>query len=280
MGARAARRKCAKLPRLADVSTDQQNSGLEAGLITTATPPPASESPRVDRQHAVRRLWPAPGLHHVHAAQSIPRGDGGRAAILARPAGLGRYLCRHRQRRPGSPERIRKISGHHRAAGRQPPGPVPLRNHLLQPRPGVALGDAVDEIGEMERSIGMPATHPRQFRGHGPGLSILSVSEPMLIVAALMAVYIVLGHSVRELHSSHHHPLHAAIGRRRRGAGPADHAHRAQRHRADRHHPADWHRQKKCHLDDRFRPGGGTKRRQEPRGTRSTKPACCVFVPS
>ena len=33
-----------------------------------------------DRQHAVRRLRPAPGLDHVHAAEPVPRGDGGRAA--------------------------------------------------------------------------------------------------------------------------------------------------------------------------------------------------------
>ena len=47
-----------------------------------------------DRQHAVRRFRPAPGLDHVHAAQSVPRGDGGGAAILAgSPIPDAEFMC-------------------------------------------------------------------------------------------------------------------------------------------------------------------------------------------
>ena len=49
-------------------------------------------SPQLDRHHAVRRLRPAAGVHDVHDAQPVPRGDGGGAGVLAEPADAARHL--------------------------------------------------------------------------------------------------------------------------------------------------------------------------------------------
>ena len=52
-----------KLPGLTDVNLDQQQKGLETDLvIDRATASRLGLTVSADRQHAVRRLWPAPGL--------------------------------------------------------------------------------------------------------------------------------------------------------------------------------------------------------------------------
>src|SRR5215469_347841 len=61
------------------------------------------------------------------------------------------------------------------------------------------------------------------------------------------------GGALRELHSPHHHPLDASLGRRRRGTRAARLQHRVQHHGADRGHPAHRHRQEERDHDDRLR---------------------------
>ena len=60
--------------------------------------------------------------------------------------------------------------------------------------PGASLGDAVTrDRCSAARDIGMPTTHPRQFPGNRAVFQASLASEPLLILAALVAVYIVLG---------------------------------------------------------------------------------------
>ena len=69
--------------------------------------------------------------------------------------------------------------------------------------PGVALSDAVGAINQTEQSIGMPATIHGSFSGTAQAFQSSLRSEPFLIVAALLAVYIVLG----ILYESYIHPI-------------------------------------------------------------------------
>ena len=65
------------LPELADVNSDQQDKGLKATLtIDREHRVAAGHHPADDRQHSLRCLRPAAGLHHLHAAQPVPRGHG------------------------------------------------------------------------------------------------------------------------------------------------------------------------------------------------------------
>jgi hydrophobe/amphiphile efflux-1 (HAE1) family protein len=68
---------------------------------------------------------------------------------------------------------------------------------------GTALGQAVDAIAEAAREIGMPGTVVGTFQGNAQAFQSSLASEPALIGAALIAVYIILG----ILYESYIHPL-------------------------------------------------------------------------
>ncbi len=70
-------------------------------------------------------------------------------------------------------------------------------------KPGTALGDAVDAIQETVPSMGTPATITGGFQGTAQAFQRSLASQPYLILAALISVYIVLG----LLYESYIHPL-------------------------------------------------------------------------
>ena len=81
--------------------------------------------------------------------------------------------------------------------------------------PGVALGQAVAAIGKAEAEIGKPASLIGSFQGNGQAFRDSLSSEPVLILAALVVVYVILG----VLYESFVHPitiLHPALRGRRR----------------------------------------------------------------
>jgi multidrug efflux pump len=69
--------------------------------------------------------------------------------------------------------------------------------------PGYALGDAVDAINAAALAAGMPATVIGTFQGTAQAFQASLRSQPWLILAAVIAVYIVLG----VLYESAIHPL-------------------------------------------------------------------------
>jgi multidrug efflux pump len=69
--------------------------------------------------------------------------------------------------------------------------------------PGVSLGDAVGLINRAEQDIHMPSAIRGTFAGTAQAFQVSLANEPMLIVAALLSVYIVLG----ILYESYVHPI-------------------------------------------------------------------------
>jgi multidrug efflux pump len=69
--------------------------------------------------------------------------------------------------------------------------------------PGVALGDAVKLITDAERTAGMPSTITGSFSGTAQAFNASLATEPLLIAAAIAAVYVVLG----VLYESYIHPV-------------------------------------------------------------------------
>ena len=69
--------------------------------------------------------------------------------------------------------------------------------------PGAALSDAVTTISQAEQQIGMPATVTGSYFGDAAEFSKSLASEPWLILAAAVTIYIVLG----VLYESFIHPL-------------------------------------------------------------------------
>ena len=68
---------------------------------------------------------------------------------------------------------------------------------------GASLGDTVEAIEAATRQIGLPASLRGSFLGTAQAFKASLANEPMLILAALLAVYIVLG----ILYESYVHPI-------------------------------------------------------------------------
>ena len=82
-------------------------------------------------------------------------------------------------------------------------GMFPAANLSFNLAPGVALGDAVIMLDQAKNEIGMPSTIIGNFQGAAQAFQSSLASQPWLILAALVAVYIILG----VLYESFVHPL-------------------------------------------------------------------------
>ena len=70
-------------------------------------------------------------------------------------------------------------------------------------KPGVALGDAVDAIRKIEQQSGKPQSLVTTFQGNANAFLSSLAGEPLLIAAALVTIYIILG----VLYESTIHPI-------------------------------------------------------------------------
>lgn len=82
-------------------------------------------------------------------------------------------------------------------------GLFPAANLSFNLAPGVALGDAVRILEQTQRELGMPDAIVGSFQGAVQAFQSSLSSQPWLILAALVAVYIILG----VLYESFVHPL-------------------------------------------------------------------------
>jgi HAE1 family hydrophobic/amphiphilic exporter-1 len=82
-------------------------------------------------------------------------------------------------------------------------GQFPAVTLTFNLKPGVALGQAVDSISDAAREIRMPSSIIPTFQGNAQAFQNSLSSEPILIAAALIVVYIILG----MLYESFIHPL-------------------------------------------------------------------------
>jgi len=82
-------------------------------------------------------------------------------------------------------------------------GQFPSVTLTFNVRPGVALGQAVDAITLAARDIGLPGTVIGTFQGNAQAFQSSLSSMPVLIIAALIVVYLILG----ILYESYIHPL-------------------------------------------------------------------------
>ncbi len=112
-----------------------------------------------------------------------------------------------------------------------------------------SLGDAVDAILTAEQALDLPTDIRTQFQGSTLAFQSALGNTVWLVVAAVVAMYIVLG----VLYESFIHPITilstlptAGVG----AAGAVAGGQRAGRYRHYRDYPADWYRQEERHHDD------------------------------
>ena len=194
-----------KLKGFTEVNTDQQNNGLQASLVyDRATAARLGISPQtIDQtlylafgQAQVSTMYSSLNQYHV-VMEAAPQ-------YLLGPQGLdGIYL---HATNSGAMVPLSAVAHYEPttapiAVNHQGQFPsVTLSFNLV---PGFALSDAVKAIQQMEQQIKMPETIHGSFAGTLQAFQQSLANEGFLILAALIAVYIVLG----MLYESYIHPI-------------------------------------------------------------------------
>ena len=194
-----------KLRGFTDVNSDQQNNGLQASLVyDRATAERLGISPAViDNtlydafgQRQVSTMYTALNQYHVvmEVAPQFWQGPEGLNAIYLRSTNGGPVIplnaIAHYE------PTTAPIAVNHQ-------GQFPSVTLSFNLAPGIALSDAVKTIHAMEQHVGMPEQIHGSFSGSLQAFQASLASEPFLILAALAAVYIVLG----ILYESYIHPV-------------------------------------------------------------------------
>ncbi|HTU46598.1 MAG TPA: multidrug efflux RND transporter permease subunit [Bryobacteraceae bacterium] len=196
--------KLKTIPALLDVNTDQQIHGLETRLIidrSTASRlgvnPEAIDTTLYSAfgQREVSTMYTGMNQYHV-VLEVLPE-------FQQDPTSLDSIYVRSNN---GTPIPISTFT-HFKTAltsltvNHQ--GQFPSITLSFALAPGAALGDAVTIVQRAEQEIGMPANVRGAFAGTAQAFQQSLKNEPLLILAALITVYIVLG----MLYESYIHPI-------------------------------------------------------------------------
>ena len=183
-----------KLPGFTDVNTDQQNSGLQAYLTyDRATASRLGLTPQlIDNalflafgQAQVSTMYTPLNQYHVvmEVQPEFWQSPKGLDDVYVRPStGTEVPLSAITRFQP----RTAPLAVNHQ-------GQFPSVTVSFNLAAGMALSDAAREINAMEQKIGMPSTIHGMFSGTLQAFQASLATEPMLIITALLAVYIVLG---------------------------------------------------------------------------------------
>jgi hydrophobic/amphiphilic exporter-1 (mainly G- bacteria), HAE1 family len=195
-----------KLPMLRDVASDQQTS---SGMLSLT----------IDRDQAARF-----GIQPAAVDQALYDAFGQRqAAQFFTQANSYHVVLEITPSLQGDPESLNKLYVKSPLTGQMVPlsamtkfdtqqvtylsiqhqGQFPAVTLSFNLAPGAALGDAVDGINAAAVSMHLPATITGNFQGVAQAFQSSLKSQPYLILAALVAVYIILG----MLYESYIHPL-------------------------------------------------------------------------
>jgi len=195
-----------KLPSLRDVASDQQTS---SGMLSL----------EIDRDQASRF-----GIQPQAVDQALYDAFGQRqAAQFFTQANSYHVILEITPSLQGDPDSLKKLYLKSPLTGQMVPlsamtkfdtqhvtylsinhqGQFPAVTLSFNLAPGAALGDAVDAINRESLQMHLPATITGNFQGTAQAFQSSLKSQPYLILAALVAVYIILG----MLYESYIHPL-------------------------------------------------------------------------
>jgi len=191
-------------PALADVATDQQENGLKAEITIDrdaasrlGVTPTDIDNTLYDAfgQRQISTVYTQVNQYHVilEVAPDYQRDADSLAALYVKSSG-------------GVPVRLGAF-----ASVRVVPAPLAVIHQGQFPQvtisfnlaEGAALGDAVTAIAKAEKSLAMPDTIVGNYSGDAAEFQTALRSEPLLILAALITIYIVLG----VLYESTIHPI-------------------------------------------------------------------------
>ena len=196
--------KLQALPQLRDVATDQQTRGSQAKLVidrVTASrlgiTPQAIDDALYDAfgQRQISTLFTQLNQYHV-ILETLPEFQSNPSKlqdIYVRSAGGGA---------------VPLSAFTHFESGTAPlainhQGQFPSVTISFNLAPGAALGDATKAIEQAQKELGMPLSVQASFQGTAQSFLASLTNEPLLILAAIVTVYIVLG----VLYESYIHPI-------------------------------------------------------------------------
>jgi multidrug efflux pump len=196
--------KLQQLPELRDVATDQQTQGSQATLVidrVTASrlgiSPQAIDDALYDAfgQRQISTLFTQLNQYHV-ILETLPE-------FQRNPAKLADIYV---QSASGGPVPLSAFT--HFETGTVPivinhQGQFPSVTISFNLARGAALGDATKAIEKAQKEIGMPLSVQAGFEGTAQSFQASLQNEPLLILAAIITVYIVLG----VLYESYIHPV-------------------------------------------------------------------------
>jgi HAE1 family hydrophobic/amphiphilic exporter-1 len=196
--------KLQKIPGIADVTSDQQNAGPRLNVTVNRDTAssfgilPATVDNTLDDafgQRIVSTIFTALNQYHV-VLEVDPRFQSGPDALrnIYVPSSSGQEV-------PLSTLTSSTIAAAPIAINHQ--GMFPSTTISFNLKPGVALGDAVNAIRQFERQSGKPLSLVTTFQGNANAFQSALSGEVILIAAALVVIYIILG----VLYESVVHPI-------------------------------------------------------------------------
>ena len=209
-------------PALRDVATDQLNGGLRTNIVIdrdTASRlgilPQAIDNTLYDafgqrlvsiiftqlnQYHVVLEVLPSfaqtpSAMNDIYVRPSsatpnagAPTGNAAAVTTSGNPVPLSTFVRMHTTNAP--------LAVNHQ-------GQFPVVTLSFNLAPGASLGDATKAIERVEKEIQLPASIHPSFQGTAAAFQNSLASEPFLILAAIITVYIVLG----VLYESYIHPV-------------------------------------------------------------------------
>ncbi len=196
--------KLRTVPQLTDVNSDLQNKGLEASLVidrATASrlgiTPQAIDSTLYDAfgQRFVSTIYTSLNQYHVVMEVDSP--------FMQTPDGLRHTYVRSSTGSLVPLSAFTRLERRNTALSVNHQGQLPSVTLSFNLPLGVALGDAVTAIDKAEQEIHLPGTLRGSYMGTAQAFKASLANQPLLLLAALLVVYVVLG----MLYESLIHPL-------------------------------------------------------------------------
>jgi multidrug efflux pump len=214
--------KLRTLPELRDVATDQLNNGLKANLSIdrdTASRlgiyPQAIDNTLYDAfgQRLVSTIFTQLNQYHVvlEVAPGFRQNPDALKNIYVRPssatpvtgAPTGNAASATSSGSPVPIAAFTHMEARNAALAVNHQGQFPVVTLSFNLAPGASLGEATRAIQDAEKQIQLPASIHAAFQGTAAAFQNSLASEPFLILAAVITVYIVLG----VLYESYIHPI-------------------------------------------------------------------------
>ena len=192
------------LPQLVDVSSDQQDKGLQSTLVIdrdTASrlgiTPQLIDNTLYDAfgQRQVSVMYTPLNQYHV-VMEVEPR-------FWERPETLQDIYVRSQTGVEVPLSTFTHFETSPTALAVNHQGQFPAVTLFFNLAPGVSLGQAVEAVQEAAHQVGLPASIHGSFQGTAQAFQASLANQPLLILAALVTVYIVLG----VLYESYIHPI-------------------------------------------------------------------------